>query len=151
MGGAARFELVTAVTNAGGFGFLGMVRESPDLIRTEIAKVRAATKRDFGVNLIPAATAPDLFAAELDTCIAEQVPVVGLFWNLAGPAIERLRAAGVLVVCQVASAAEAKEAEQAGAHVVIAQGVEAGGHVRGITPLAMLVPQVVEGLRCLDQ
>ncbi len=48
MGGVARSELVAAVTDAGGFGFLGMVRESPDLIRTKIAKVRAATKRDFG-------------------------------------------------------------------------------------------------------
>lgn len=146
MGGVARSELVAAVTDAGGFGFLGMVRESPDLIRAEIAKVRAATKRDFGVNLIPAATAPDLFDAELDTCIAERVPVVGLFWDLDRPAIDRLRAAGILVVCQVGTAAEAVQAEQAGAHVIIAQGVEAGGHVRGTTPLLSLVPQIVEAV-----
>ncbi len=53
MGGPARSELVAAVTKAGGFGFLGMVRESPELIRSEVDKVRAATDRDFGVNLIP--------------------------------------------------------------------------------------------------
>src|SRR6185312_7164943 len=56
MGGPSRSELVAAVTRAGGFGFLGMVRESPDLIYSEIEKVRAKTDRDFGVNLIPAAT-----------------------------------------------------------------------------------------------
>ena len=53
MGGVARSELVAAVSAAGGFGFLGMVREPADLIRSEIARVRAATTRDFGVNLIP--------------------------------------------------------------------------------------------------
>lgn len=147
MGGVARSELVTAVTLAGGFGFLGMVRESPDLIRSEIAKVRTATNRDFGVSLIPAATPPDLFAAELETCIAERVPVVGLFWDLAQPVIARLRAAGILVVCQVGSVEEATEAEQAGAQIIITQGVEAGGHVRGTTPLATLLPAVVAAVQ----
>ena len=41
MGGVARSELVAAVTEAGGYGFLGMVRESTDLIAREIDKVRA--------------------------------------------------------------------------------------------------------------
>jgi nitronate monooxygenase len=82
MGGVARSELVAAVTTAGGFGFLGMVREAPVLIRSEIARVRAATTRDFGVNLIPAATDPDLLEAELDAVIAERVAAVMLFWDL---------------------------------------------------------------------
>ncbi|MDE2073592.1 MAG: nitronate monooxygenase [Alphaproteobacteria bacterium] len=143
MGGVSRSGLVSAVTAAGGFGFLGMVRESPELIRAEVAGVRAATGRDFGVNLIPAATDPTLFAAELDACIAERVPVVSLFWDLSVGAIQRLRAAGILVACQVGSVREAVAAEQAGAQILIAQGVEAGGHIRGTTPLAALVSQVV--------
>src|SRR5450756_253038 len=73
MGGVARSELVAAVSAAGGFGFLGMVREAPDFVRSEIARVRAATTRDFGVNLIPAATPPDLLEAELEAVIAERV------------------------------------------------------------------------------
>lgn len=143
MGGVSRSELVAAVSRAGGFGFLGMVRESPELIRAEIAHVQAATSRDFGVNLIPAATDPELFAAELDTCIAERVPVVSLFWDLSVGAIRRLRAAGVLVACQVGSVREAVAAEQAGAQILIAQGVEAGGHIRGTAPVTTLVPQTV--------
>ena len=69
MGGVARADLVAAVTNAGGFGFLGMVREAPELIRQEISKVRAATDRDFGVNLIPAATKPELLEAEISAVL----------------------------------------------------------------------------------
>jgi nitronate monooxygenase len=81
MGGVARSELVAAVTAAGGFGFLGMVRETPDLIRAEIDRVRAAASRDFGVNLIPAATDPDLLEAELEVVIAEQVAAVTLLYR----------------------------------------------------------------------
>jgi nitronate monooxygenase len=143
MGGVARSELVAAVTAAGGFGFLGMVRETPDLIRAEIDRVRAATSRDFGVNLIPAATDPDLLEAELEVVIAEQVAAVTLFWDLRSDIVRRLCDSGCLVLCQVGSVREAEEAAVAGAHIVIAQGFEAGGHVRGTTNLADLVPDVV--------
>src|SRR3546814_1007963 len=50
------------------YGFLGMVREAPELIAAEIDAVRATSDRPFGVNLIPAATDPDLLAAELAVC-----------------------------------------------------------------------------------
>ena len=56
MGGVARSELVSAVGEAGGFGFLGMVREPVSLIRAEVDAVRRRSARPFGVNLIPAAT-----------------------------------------------------------------------------------------------
>lgn len=143
MGGVARSELVAAVSEAGGFGFLGMVRESPDLIRAEISRVRAATTRNFGVNLIPAATPPDLLEAELEAVIAERVQAVTLFWDLRPALVHRLRAAGCLVLCQIGSVDEAAEAAAAGTHIVIAQGFGAGGHVRGTTELATLIPAVV--------
>lgn len=143
MGGVARSELVAAVSEAGGFGFLGMVREPPDLIRAEIARVRAATTRDFGVNLIPAATEAGLLEAEIEAVIAERVAAVTLFWDLRPDIIHRLREAGCLILCQVGSVREAEEAATAGAHIVIAQGFEAGGHVRGKTDLAVLVPEVL--------
>ncbi|HEY1710785.1 MAG TPA: nitronate monooxygenase [Rhizomicrobium sp.] len=144
MGGVARSELVTAVTKAGGFGFLGMVRESPELIRAEVAKVRAATDRDFGVNLIPAATKPDLLESEITAVLEARVPVVCLFWDLSAELVKRLRSEGVLVVCQVGSVREAEDAQQAGAQIVIAQGVEAGGHVRGAVPRRAIVQDVVK-------
>jgi nitronate monooxygenase len=143
MGGVARCELAAAVSEAGGFAFLGMVRESPDLIRSEIGRVRKATKRGFGVNLVPAATPPDLLEAELEVVIAERIAAVTLFWDLRSDIVRRLRDSGCLVLCQVGSVKEAEEAVGAGAHIVIAQGFEAGGHVRGTTNLTDLVHHVV--------
>jgi nitronate monooxygenase len=143
MGGVARSELVTAVTEAGGFGFLGMVREPVSLIRTEVAALRGRGIKNFGVNLVPAATDRRLVEEQISACIDLGVPVVGLFWDVPLKLVARLRAARIVVVCQVGSRAEAQAVEQAGAQIIIAQGVEAGGHVRGNQPLHDLVPEVV--------
>ncbi|MGE4335152.1 MAG: DUF6306 domain-containing protein [Pigmentiphaga sp.] len=143
MGGVARADLVTAVTLAGGFGFLGMVREPPALIRDEVEKVRQGTEASFGVNLIPAATEPGLLARQVELCIDVKVPVVGLFWSVSPSVIGALRAAGIKVVHQVGSAAEALQAQEAGAHALIVQGIEAGGHVRARQDLDELLATVL--------
>ena len=75
MGGPARSELAAAVSAAGGFGLLGMVRESPDLIAREIIAVKRRTNRPFGVNLIPFATNPQLLAEELAAPAEAVLPV----------------------------------------------------------------------------
>jgi nitronate monooxygenase len=142
MGGVARSELVAAVTRAGGFGFLGMVREPVALIRSEVEAVRAQTDLPFGVNLIPAATPAALLEAQVATCIEHRVPVVALFWSLMPGLVERLRAARIVVVCQVGSLEEALAARAAGADALIVQGVEAGGHVRGRESLMTLLPRI---------
>jgi nitronate monooxygenase len=139
----SRSELVSAVTLAGGFGFLGMAREQAATIQREVLAVRAATGRRFGVNLIPVATRPPLLDEEIAACIALQVPVVTLFWHIGDEVVARFRDAGILVVCQVGSRQEGEAAQRAGADVLIAQGVEAGGHVRGGIPLGKLLPDVV--------
>ena len=143
MGGVARSELVAAVSQAGGFGFLGMVREPPSLMRQEIEAVRRVTSKPFGVNLIPAATEAELLERQLSTCIEQDVPVVALFWDLSKEVVQRLREAGIVVVCQVGSAKEGELAQRTGAQLLIAQGSEAGGHVRGTTPLRTLLPDVI--------
>ena len=74
---------------------------------------------------------------------AEQAAVVVLFWGDPGPYIEVAHRAGALVAVQVGSAREARAAAAAGADAVIAQGVEAGSHVRGTTPVWELLPQMV--------
>lgn len=143
MGGVARAELVAAVTRAGGFGFLGMVREPIERIHFEVGALRERGVARFGVNLIPAATEPALLNMQVTACIKLRVPVVGLFWDIDDKLVRRLRDAGILVVYQVGSVDEARAAESAGAQILIAQGVEAGGHVRGSLPLAELLPEVV--------
>ncbi|MDQ0392812.1 NAD(P)H-dependent flavin oxidoreductase [Labrys monachus] len=143
MGGVARSELVGAVTLVGGFGFLGMAGEPAARIEREVAAVRAVTPRPFGVNLIPAATRPALLDEEVSACIALGVHAVMLFWTLDEKVVARFRDAGILVACQVGSRVEAQAAQQAGAGILVAQGVEAGGHVRGSLPLAKLLREVV--------
>ena len=146
MGGVARADLVGAVTRAGGYGFLGMVRESPDLIRQQIAAVRTGTDRPFGVNLIPAATDPRLLDDELAACFDAGVHSICLFWDVYPDVIKRAKDHGCLVFHQVGTVEDARLAEQAGADVIIAQGVEAGGHVHGTTSSLVLVPQVVRAV-----
>jgi nitronate monooxygenase len=143
MGGVARSELVAAVARAGGYGILGMVRESPALIGQEIDAVRQRTARPFAVNLIPAATDPSLLDAELQVCLDRRVPAMCFFWDVVPSAVTRAKAAGCLVLHQVGSLAAAKAAEAAGADVLIVQGVEAGGHVHGTAAALVLVDQVV--------
>ena len=142
MGGVARSDLVVAVAQAGGYGILGMVRESPALIGQEIDAVRAGTSRPFAVNLIPAATDPALLEAELQVCFDRAVPAMCFFWDVVPEAVARAKAAGCLVLHQVGSLAAAKAAEAAGADVLIVQGVEAGGHVHGTVASLVLVEQV---------
>jgi len=142
MGGVARSELVGAVTAAGGFGFLGMVREAPELIEREVMRLRELGHHRFGVNIIPAATDPALLERQVATCIDLAVPVVGTFWALDQQVTRRLRDAGIMVVHQVGSVDEAIEAARAGVEIVIAQGREAGGHVRGTRPIRDLLPEV---------
>src|SRR5690606_18284741 len=143
MGGVARSALVAAVSEAGGSGFLGIVREPVALIREEVARVREQTGRRFGINLIPAATPGGLLEQQLALCIELQVGAVALFWDLRPEIVARLGEAGILAVCQVGLAAEARLAQQAGADVLVVQGVEAGGHVRGRQPLDRVLDEVL--------
>ncbi len=146
MGGPARSELVSAVTAAGGFGFLGMVREPVELIRREVEAVRRDGHQRFGVNLIPFSTPPALLEQQIALCIELSVPVVCMFWDLDRAAIATLKQAGVRVAWQVGSVAEAIAAEQAGVDLLIAQGCEAGGHVRGTERLGVLLPGIVDAV-----
>ena len=143
MGGPARSELAAAVSGAGGFGLLGMVRESPALIAREIGEVKHRTNRPFGVNLIPFATNPKLLQEELAACFDAGAPALCFFWDVFPQIVAQAKRAGCLVLHQVGSLEDAMLAESAGADVVIAQGVEAGGHVRGRLPLSVLLPEIV--------
>ena len=147
MGGPARSELTAAVSEAGGFGLLGMVRETPDLIAREIAAVRQRTSKPFGVNLIPFATEPTLLREELAVCLEARVPAMCFFWDVYPEIVAEAKNAGCIVLHQVGSLEDALRAEAAGADVVILQGVEAGGHVRATLPLAVLLGQVVGKVR----
>lgn len=142
MGGVARFELASAVSEAGGLGCLGLVREPVEVIRHQVKKLRERTSHPFAVNIIPAATDRLLLAQQIESIIDLKVPVVCLFWDVVPDVVRRFLDAGILVMYQVGSLRDTEEAIAAGSDVIIAQGYEAGGHVRGTIGTFSLVPQV---------
>lgn len=144
-GGIAGPELVGAVSNAGGLGVLGMLGLPPPLIRQQIQHTRTLSPRPFGGNLV----VPFLQGGELDVCFDEQVPVLVLFWGDPQPLVADAHRRGIKVIMQVGSVQEASTAAAAGVDAIMAQGVEAGGHVRSTTALSILVPSVVEAVRPL--
>ncbi len=135
-------ELAAAVSNAGGLGILSFHRNPPDVLRQEIRRLRQLTSRPFGVNLL----LPAGVEAHVEVCLAERVPLLSLFWGDPSPFVEPAHRAGVLVIHQVGSVEEARQAARAGVDIVIAQGVEAGGHVRGEVSTLALVPSVVDAI-----
>jgi NAD(P)H-dependent flavin oxidoreductase YrpB (nitropropane dioxygenase family) len=134
--------LVAAVSNAGGCGILGTVSLSATFVREAIRRVRELTSKPFGVNVV----LPLLRRAQLEVCLEERVPLLVLFWGDPSPYVTAAHAAGTKVFVQIGSADEAIAAVRAGADGVIAQGFEAGGHVRGTTALSVLVPSVVDAI-----
>lgn len=143
MGPSAGPELVSAVSNAGGCGVLGAAMLPPAYIRQCIRAVRGLTNKPFGVNVILAL----LRGGEIEACLEEQVPFLMLFWGDPKPYVQEAHRRGTRVFVQVGSVEEARAAAEAGADAIIAQGVEAGGHVRGTTSLFPLVPSVVEAVK----
>ena len=119
------WRLTAAVSEQGGLGLLGAGSMTPDVLRDQIRKVRAATSKPFGVN-VPLMK-PN--ADELMQVIAEeQVPVV--FTSAGSPKkwTSWLHERGIKVAHVVASSLFARKCEDAGVDAVVAEGFEAGGH-----------------------
>jgi nitronate monooxygenase len=144
MGGVARAELVAAVCNAGALGVLGMIRQPASVIREQIRETKRLTDKPFGINIVPPIGGDDGFDSQLAVCIEERVPIICLFWCEAAPYVARCHAAGIKVMLQLGSVEEARAAVAAGVDILVAQGAEAGGHVRGTVGLISLVPAVVD-------
>lgn len=144
-GGVTTPELVAAVSNAGGLGVLALGGQLPDMMRAQIRRTRALTDKPFGVNLL---LKPELCQpGQAEVCFEEHVPVLSLFWGDPAPYISSAHAASTKVLVQVGSVEEARAAQAAGADAIVAQGVEAGGHVRGEITTMVLVPLVVTAVR----
>ena len=145
MGSVSSPELVAAVSNAGGIGMLAVAGLPPDLIRSQIRQVRALTDKPFGINLLLPVYQP----GQAEACLEERVPLLSLYWGDPAPYVQSAHEAGIKVMLQVGSVAEAQAARAAGVDLVVAQRVEAGGHVRGTTATMVLVPRVVDAVRPL--
>jgi enoyl-[acyl-carrier protein] reductase II len=133
-------ELVAAVSNAGGLGIMQAQFHSPSLLRGAIRRVRQLTNKPFGVNFLLYFPCDEGIAV----CVEERVPVVSFFWGNPTSYIDRVHAVGGKVCHQVGSVTAAQEAARAGVDVIIAQGIEAGGHGAGEVTTFALVPRVVD-------
>lgn len=141
-------ELVAAVSNAGGCGVLGASGLVASYLDGQIRRVRELTSRRFGANVILASW-NELRDENIDICVEEQVPLLVLFWGDPSPYVDRAHRGDAKVFIQVGSVEEARAAAAAGVDGIIAQGIEAGGHVKGTMPLSVLLPAVVQAVEPL--
>ena len=135
-------ELASAVSEAGGLGIIGAGHMPPDVLRAEIEKVKMATKKPFGVNIMLMSP----FVKEvMQLMVDERVPVVTTGAGNPGEYIPALKEIGTKVIPVVASVALAKRLVRTGVDAIIAEGMESGGHIGELTTMA-LVPQVVDAV-----
>lgn len=129
--GAAR-----AVAAAGGLGMVAAAGMSPERLEETL---EAFGDVAVGVNFLVPFLGPDLIE------VAARARLVEFFWGEPNAGlVDRVHSAGALAGWQVGSEAEAVAAAQAGCDLVVAQGVEAGGHVRGSVGLLPLLARVLE-------
>src|SRR5262245_59395916 len=127
MGGAVGPQLAAAVCNAGGLGTLPLWWQDIDTVRARIHEIRSLTDKPFAVNLNLRFPQDE----RLEACLEERVPIVSFFWGQSSSLVSRAKSGGAVVMQTVSSAAEARLAVQSGVDIVVAQGWEAGGHVKG--------------------
>ncbi len=138
IGSATTPALAAAVSNAGGLGMLAGSWRTPEALRDLIGETRARTPHPFGVNLVLEFDPGPRLEAALDA----GVRIISLFWGDPAPWIPVVHQAGGIVIHSVGSPEEAARAIAAGVDLLVVQGVEAGGHVRGTMPLAELTGAV---------
>jgi enoyl-[acyl-carrier protein] reductase II len=120
-------NLVSAISNAGGFGVIACGAMSPELLDTEIAETKARTSRPYGVNLI---TMHPQLNELIDVCARQEVGHVVLAGGLPpGGAIERIKSGGARLICFAPALALAKKLMRSGADALVIEGMEAGGHI----------------------
>jgi NAD(P)H-dependent flavin oxidoreductase YrpB (nitropropane dioxygenase family) len=143
IGSAGGPELAAAVSGAGGLGSMALTWTSIRGVRAHIQAVRAAAPdRPFAANFVLDFPVEDILRAALD----EGVPIISTFWGDPATVHDHIAAAGALHLHTVGSVDEARRAVGAGVDVVVAQGWEAGGHVRGSVTTLCLVPDVVDAI-----
>ena len=145
MGTLAKPRLAAAVANAGGLGSVSSYGISPELVASLLDEATRATTGPVCANFINMGHHDAGKVREAVAVAAEHAPVVDFFYSDPDPAlvgiVHRHRA---LACWQVGSVDEARAAADAGCDFIIAQGVEAGGHVRGTTGLLPLLDAVLE-------
>jgi len=151
MGGAMSWiserHLVSAISNAGGFGVIACGAMTPALLDTEIAETKTRTERPFGVNLIT--MHPDLNAL-IDVCGSHKVGHIVLAGGLPpSGSLDRIKATGAKLVCFAPALALAKKLIRSGVDALVIEGMEAGGHIGPVATSVLaqeILPEVAAEL-----
>jgi nitronate monooxygenase len=142
LGGAVLPRLAAAVSNAGALGTLPLWYTDVDSLRRTVRETRALTSKPFAVNLNMEFSQEE----RLEACLEEGVPIISFFWRDPAPLVKRAKSGGAIVLHTIGNAEDARRAVDCGVDVVVAQGWEAGGHIRGTVATLPLVPAVVDAV-----
>lgn len=142
MAWVAEHHLAAAVSEAGGLGIIGAGGAPAEFVREQIQKVKAATDKPFGVNLMLMNPEADAIAQII---VDEGVKVVTTGAGNPAKYMELWKNAGIKVIPVIASVAMARLMERGGADAVVAEGMESGGHIGSTTTIA-LVPQIADAV-----
>ncbi len=142
MAWVAEYHLAAGVSEAGGLGLIGAASAPGEWVREQVRKAKALTGKPFGVNIMLMSS----YADEVAKIIVEEgVQVVTTGAGSPEKYMSMWKEAGVKVIPVVASVALARRMERCGADAVVAEGMEAGGHIGESTTMA-LVPQVADAV-----
>jgi NAD(P)H-dependent flavin oxidoreductase YrpB (nitropropane dioxygenase family) len=143
MGGVSYAPLVSAVSEAGGFGCLGASTMGREHMVAEIAQVRQATDKPFGVDLLTAM--PGDLVGQVEDIIKGGASVFVAGLGVPSEVVDLCHRSGVLVINMCGKVDHARRALEAGCDIVVAQGTEAGGHTGQVATM-VLVPDVVDAV-----
>jgi NAD(P)H-dependent flavin oxidoreductase YrpB (nitropropane dioxygenase family) len=140
MGSILSPELAAAVSEAGALGQITFAGIELEDAAQRLEKLSSLTSKPFGVNLLIPFLDRQIFEMAI-----HKAKVIDFFWGDPDPSLVQLvHKAGALASWQVGSVEEAMAAEKAGCDFIIAQGIEAGGHIRGTLALLPLLTQVLD-------
>tara|TARA_R110002096_G_scaffold12992_1_gene46342 strand:+ start:3708 stop:4685 length:978 start_codon:yes stop_codon:yes gene_type:complete len=140
-------NLVSAISNAGGFGVIACGAMTPELLDTEIAETKKRTDKPFGVNLIT--MHPDLMAL-IAVCGKHEVTHVVLAGGLPPKgSLEAIKETGAKVICFAPAMALAKKFVRSGVDAIVIEGMEAGGHIGPVSTSVLaqeILPEIADQL-----
>lgn len=139
MGGSAGGALAAAVSNGGGLGLIGGGREGTDWHERELKIVTGNTRQPWGIGFL--SWAADVRGVE--RALEHHPAAVMVSFGDPGPFAPAVHASSARLIVQVTNLEEARRAVDVGAHVVVAQGTEAGGH-GGTRATFPFIPAVVD-------
>jgi enoyl-[acyl-carrier protein] reductase II len=138
-------HLVSAMSNAGGFGLIACGAMTPELLDNEIAETKKLTAKPFGVNLIT--MHPMLFDL-IEVCSKHGVGHVVLAGGLPPTgSLDAIKANGAKLICFAPALALAKKLIRSGVDALVVEGMEAGGHIGPVSTSVLaqeILPEVAE-------